>query len=126
MYKVPYGKTELEFEVPPTMKVDVAESKPYPALPDLDVAILDTLNNPVGSGPITKFAKPTDKVCIAITDITRACPDAKLVTPMLKQLEEAGVPDENVTIIVGVGMHRASTADEKIVKLGEATVKRTP
>jgi nickel-dependent lactate racemase len=124
MYKIPFGKSDLEFDVPSTMKVDVAEPKPYPPLADLGTSIDEALANPVGSKPLGELAKPTDKVCIVITDITRSCPDEKLVRPMLKQLETASVPDENITILVGVGMHRASTDEEKVVKLGKDIVAR--
>lgn len=114
----------MKFEIPTTMRVDVAEPKHYPALSDLKTDIEETLSNPVGSLPLLKLAKPSDKVCIIITDITRACPDEALVAPMLGQLEKAGIRDGNITILVAVGLHRASTTDEKLEKLGKAIVER--
>lgn len=124
MYTVPYGRSELKFKVPPTMRVDIAEPANYPPLPDLTAAIEETLANPIDSKPLTEFVKTTDKICIVITDITRSCPDEILVAPMLKQLEDSGVPDKNITILVAVGMHRASTREEKIEKLGKRIVER--
>ncbi len=124
MHKIPYGRGEMSFEVPVGMKFDVAEPSPYPALPDLADAVREALNSPLGTGPLRSLAGPTSKVCIVITDITRACPDEALVGPMLTELEVAGVPDEQITILVAVGMHRASTDEEKVEKLGERIVAR--
>lgn len=124
MYTIPYGRGEISFEVPPGMKCDVAEPAPYPALPDLGAAVAEALANPLGTPPLRSMASPSSKVCIVITDITRACPDEALVAPILAELEAVGVPDEQITILVAVGMHRASTMEEKIEKLGERIVRR--
>ncbi|MBM4355253.1 MAG: nickel-dependent lactate racemase [Deltaproteobacteria bacterium] len=124
MHKIPYGRGEMSFEVPPGMRCDMAEPAPYPALPDLAVAVREALANPLGTGPLRSLVTPASKVCIVITDITRACPDEALVGPMLQELEAAGVPDGQITILVAVGMHRASTHEEKVEKLGQRIVAR--
>lgn len=124
MHKIPYGRGEISFDVPEGIVCDVAEPSPYPGLPDLTEAVREALNNPLGTGPLRSLATPASKVCIVITDITRACPDEALVGPMLAELEVAGVPDDQITILVAVGMHRASTDEEKVEKLGERIVGR--
>jgi nickel-dependent lactate racemase len=43
---------------------------------------------------------------------------------MLRELERAGIADNEITILVAVGTHRASTAEEKREKLGSAIVDR--
>jgi nickel-dependent lactate racemase len=63
-------------------------------------------------------------VCIVFTDITRASPDRLLVAPVLAELEEAGVRDKDITLLCGIGLHRPSTEEEKIIKLGRAVVDR--
>ena len=65
-----------------------------------------------------------DKVAIIFTDITRASPDELLVPALLAELEAAGVRDEDVTLLCGIGMHRPSTPEEKVTKLGQAVVER--
>jgi nickel-dependent lactate racemase len=72
----------------------------------------------VGSPPLRDLAQPGQRVCIVFTDATRACPDRALVPAVLRELEFAGVRDEDITLLCGVGMHRASTAEEKRLKLG--------
>jgi len=124
LYRVPYGRSEIEFELPLGMKGTIAVSKSRPPIQDVPAAIKVALGRPVNSPPLRSLVKRGDKVCIVFTDITRVSPDHQLVPPMLAELEKAGVRDEDITLLCGVGMHRPSTMKEKIVKLGKAVVER--
>ncbi|MBI5952343.1 MAG: nickel-dependent lactate racemase [Chloroflexi bacterium] len=117
-YKIPYSKSSLEFSLPSTMKVAVAVSQEAKPLKNVEGAIKEALANPVGTLPLRELAKPGDRVCIVFTDITRASPDHLLVPALLKELEKAGVKDEDITLLCGIGMHRSSTQEEKVTKLG--------
>jgi nickel-dependent lactate racemase len=70
------------------------------------------------------MARAGMRACIVFTDITRSCPDQLLVPPLLSELEQAGVRDEDVTLLCGIGMHRPSTHEEKVAKLGADVVAR--
>jgi nickel-dependent lactate racemase len=122
MYRVPYGKTEIEFDLPVGMTGTVAVSKSLPPVEDVPAAVTAALTNPINSPPVGELARPGDSVCIVFTDITRASPDGLLVPPLLAELKAAGVRDEDITLLCGIGMHRPSTPEEKIAKLGQAVV----
>lgn len=124
VYQVPYGRGSLTFELPRGIRATVVESRRVPRLPDVPHAVKQALDNPVGSPPLRSLAKPGDRVRIVVTDVTRACPDHLLVPPLLDELSAAGVRDEDITVVVGIGAHRPSTLDEKVGKLGEAVVRR--
>ncbi|HEY9634317.1 MAG TPA: nickel-dependent lactate racemase [Coleofasciculaceae cyanobacterium] len=124
MYRVPYGKTVLEFDLPQDMRGSLAVSQSAEPLADVKESIASALAHPIGSPPIGKLAHPGDRVCIVFTDITRACPDWLLVPPILRELEQAGVRDEDITLLCGVGLHRKSTREEKVAKLGHPVVER--
>ena len=118
-YRVPYGTGELAFKLPGGFKdAMVVEHAKAPLLVDLRARIRSVLKSPTGCPPLRELARPKDTVCIVVTDVTRPCPDHLLVPPLLEELQAAGVPREKVTILVGVGMHRASTPEEKLSKLG--------
>ena len=127
-YQVPYGRTSISFELPPAMTGTVVPSKPANPLNDVPVAIREALTHPVESPSVQDLVTGKDaaslKVCIVFTDITRASPDHLLVPALLRELEGAGVRDQNITLLCGVGMHRASTLEEKITKLGRSVVDR--
>jgi len=123
-YRVPYGQTEWEFALPAGMTGTVVQSNPLPPLADFPAAIRAALEEPVASPPLRELARPGDRVCLVFTDVTRASPDHLLVPPLLEELARAGVRDEDVTLLCGLGMHRPTTPEEKIAKLGRAVVER--
>jgi lactate racemase len=113
----------LEFEIPAAMRATVVESQVVAPLPNVREAISDALRHPVGTPPLCEMAHPGNRVCIVFTDITRSSPDDLLVPALLAELKQAGVRDSDVTLLCGVGMHRASTREEKILKLGAEIVE---
>ncbi len=124
-YTVPYGKAQITFELPPGMRGTVVESKRVPSIVDVEAAIAETLAKPVNSPPLREMAKAASlKACIVFTDITRASPDHLLVPALLAELGAAGVRDEDITLLCGIGMHRPSTPEEKVAKLGAEVVAR--
>lgn len=123
-YRIPYSSTTLEFSLLPGMKADVVISQPLTPIADVPAAIQAALDHPIGSLPLREIAKAGDRVCIVFTDITRASPDHLLVPALLHELEIAGVRDEDITLLCGIGMHRPSTLAEKVIKLGVDVVSR--
>jgi nickel-dependent lactate racemase len=123
-YRVPYSGTEIEFSLLPGMRGRIVVSKQAQPLDDVERAIAEALADPIDAPPLREMASPGDRVCIVFTDVTRASPDHLLVPALLRELEAAGVCDEDVTLLCGIGMHRPSTPEEKVTKLGQAVVDR--
>ena len=124
MFSLPYGKSKIEFELPPHMHGDVLVSQPYPTLSDVECAIREALDNPVASPSLESLAGSGSRVCIGFTDITRACPDQLLVPAILNRLGRVGVRDADITLLCSIGMHRPSTYAERVQKLGAEVVDR--
>ncbi len=124
MFTVPFDRGELAFDLPSGWRGTVVESKSVPPIADVPAAVATALANPTNSPPLRELAGPGDTVCIVFTDVTRASPDRLLVPPILAELEAAGVRDEDVTLLCGIGLHRPSTHEEKVAKLGQAVVER--
>jgi lactate racemase len=123
-YQIPFSKSTMTFTLPTGMEGTEAVSLPVGPVVDARKAIKDALSHPLGVAPLKELANPGSKVCIVFTDITRACPDQLLIPPMLAELKQAGVRDEDITLLCGVGMHRPSTQDEKVTKLGTEVIAR--
>jgi len=123
MYTVPYGKTHIQFDLLPEMKGKVIHSHGLPALANALTAIDTTLSNPINSAPLRELAHKGDTVCIVFTDITRACPDYLLVPPILRELHAAGIRKHDITLLCATGLHRPSTYEEKVAKLGAKVVE---
>jgi nickel-dependent lactate racemase len=123
-YRVPFDGGELVFALPMGMRALKVQPHPVEPLADVEAAAAAALAEPVGSPPLKELARPGDQVCIVFTDATRAVPDHLLVPALLRELKAAGVRDEDITLLCGVGMHRPSTPQEKAQKLGSETVAR--
>jgi nickel-dependent lactate racemase len=130
MYRVPYGHQELEFVVGPWFDVDVVESGTAEPVADVAGSALEALRRPHGSPALRDLAaeasgrKKDATAVIAVTDLTRACPDDILVPPLLDELNAGGIANDRITVIVAIGLHRATTEAEKRQKLGDSVVDR--
>src|SRR5437773_4418845 len=126
LFRVPYGDGELEFMLQPWFDIDVVESRSMPPIADLSAAARTALARPRGSRPLRDLARDTVAAAgsrpatavIAVTDLTRSCPDDALVPPMLDELNAGGIADDHITVLIAVGLHRATTPEEKREKLG--------
>jgi nickel-dependent lactate racemase len=123
-FTVPFGRGSISFGLPAGVEGAAARSRAVTPLDDPVAAAHAAVRSPLGTAPLRALAAGKRRVCIAVTDATRACPDHLLVPPMLDELAAAGVADDAITILVAVGTHRASTDAEKREKLGDAVVDR--
>lgn len=94
--------------------------------PPEDVSELtrSALKNPVQSPPLTECLSPSDTIAILIEDLTRASPKGIILRAVLEELERAGIPDGNITIVIALGTHRGLTPDELAVTFGSDLVTR--
>ena len=105
-----YGQGNLAIDLPED-RVTIIEPAHTPGLADEKKGVIDALSSPIGSKPIRDIVKPTDKVVIAFTDITRATPNERIIPWLLEHLEGV-VPRENITLINQLGTHRPNTREE--------------
>jgi nickel-dependent lactate racemase len=114
--QLPLGEGTIDVELP-GCSVTIAEppgGKPV----DARAAAQRALADPIGPA-LEELVAPDDEIAIVVTDITRATPDGELVDVLLASLEEIGVAREQVTIVVGLGLHRPMTDTELETMLGE-------
>ena len=103
-----YGSGHLPIEVPDD-RTTVIEPAHIDGLADEKAAVLDALQNPIGTQPLLERISPDTKICIAFTDITRATPNDRII-PWL--LEHLGGPNDNITLLNQLGTHRPNTREE--------------
>jgi len=72
----------------------------------------EAMENPIASVRLSEIAKPGQMVVIVTSDMTRPCPSDTLLSPVLAELNSAGVPDEDITVVIALGLHRPMTEAE--------------
>ncbi|PSQ41735.1 hypothetical protein BRD14_05800 [Halobacteriales archaeon SW_5_68_122] len=113
---VPLGEGTVDVELP-DCSVTVAEPPGGEAV-DVRAAAEAAVTDPAGPR-VTDLVSPNDTVAVVVTDITRATPDDVLVDVLLSELRRVGVYREQVTVVVGLGLHRPMTDAELETMLGE-------
>ncbi|MGD9131323.1 MAG: nickel-dependent lactate racemase [Candidatus Bathyarchaeota archaeon] len=121
---LPYGKTEVCARIPTRNFLGTIEPKEKSGVTDSRAEIERALSQPIGTERLKEIAKAGDKVAIVIDDATRATPSYLMIPPLLDELNQAGVKDEDVTVIFGCGTHRPVTQEEREKLIGKEVLER--
>jgi len=118
------GRSELSIHVPDDAVVYESQ---YPTSEDVTAGelIAEVLARPIQSPPLVDKLQVRRKgdVVIVISDITRPIPYRDFLGELLEIIESAGVPREEIIILVATGMHRHSTRGEWIEMVSEEIVE---
>jgi nickel-dependent lactate racemase len=117
-----FGKNTVKIEVPTQNLMDVLEGRFKEVSIDEDYEseqILQALQHPIGTQRLSSLVKRGQKIVIMASDITRPSPTRKLLPPLLEELFRAGVSEEDITIVFGMGIHRPHTREEQKALVGE-------
>lgn len=124
-FKLKYGKGYVEFDLPKERVLNVVEGAPYPALDDLNAALIEALDHPVGTPALKEIVKPGESVCVVVSDITRGWIHYERFLPyLLNYLNAAGIPDKDIFLLIAYGAHRLQTEAESRLEFGDEVVDR--
>jgi nickel-dependent lactate racemase len=121
---LPYGKTEVCARIPTRNFLGSIEPKEKQGVADSRAEIERALSHPIGTQRLKEMAKAGDKAAIVVDDATRATPSYLMIPPLLDELNEAGVKDEDITVIFGCGTHRPVNPEETKKLLGAEALAR--
>jgi len=122
--EIPLRGSVLRLNIPERNFLGVLDPKRYPPVKDVVSAFEDALRNPIGSKALRDLAKPGQRVVIIATDITRYACEEVVIPLLLKELNEAGIPDENISVVVATGTHRPNSIEEFKEMYSEEVVRR--
>ena len=123
-YQLPYGNGFQEVTLPEEKVLYDIHGNKADVLEDITAATLAAVRCPIASQPLQKVVRKGDKVAVIVSDVTRLVRTAEFLPVIISEINVAGVPDEDITIIVATGTHRAHTHDEDIAVCGKDIVKR--
>lgn len=122
--RLDYGRTGLDVSLAGLASVEILEPQGAAPLADPVAAVEQSLLAPIGSPPLSKLALGRRSACILVCDATRPVPNETILKPILRTLEEAGVADDRILILVATGLHRSSTPAELREMFGEEIAGR--
>ena len=120
-----YGRGKIAFTLPAEKIIQEIDGRPAEAITDVPAAVRQALNNPIGTQPLKEIVKSGEKVAIVVSDITRAwIKHDQFLPTLLDELNHAGIPDQDIFIIIALGAHRAHTPEENILVCGKEVCDR--
>ena len=123
-----YGNSHRTLELDDKNVIGTLELTKVPGLPDVTKAEIEALENPIGTPRLSEIAKEKTTACVVISDYTRGVPykrpNFNLLLPIVEELHEGGIKDENIKFLVGTGAHRAHTDKENRDNFGEEIVNK--
>ncbi len=123
-YEFAYGKGTQNVDLPEEHIIYDLRGKEVPVEKNIAAAALKAIRNPIDSRPLSEIVKPGEKIAIVVSDETRLCYTDRFLPVIVKELNEQGIPDNDIDIVIATGTHRAQTPEEDILVLGEPMVKR--
>lgn len=117
MTKLPYGKQNIEINIPGanTIESKLDELRSEKSGPEI---VAEAMRNPVDSPRLSELAVGKKTCTIIISDHTRPVPSKDILPFMLRELRE-GSPDIDITLLVATGCHRTTTNEEIREKVGD-------
>lgn len=112
------GKGTVQCKVPEEKVIFDIHGKEASVNDDMATATLEAIRNPIGTKPLRDIVKAGEKISIVISDITRLCGTDKFLPVIVKELNDSGIPDQDITLVVATGTHRAHTPEENVIVVG--------
>lgn len=85
---------------------------------DPDDLIARAIAHPIGAPPLRDAVRRDARVLVLVDDATRGTPVARVMPHVARELETAGVPDWQITVLTAQGTHRRMSEAELRRKLG--------
>jgi nickel-dependent lactate racemase len=109
-----YGAQLLALELQARVLKPTAHTVP----PDASEEIRRALAAPLGSPPLAELVRAGERVVIVTSDITRYTGSELYLPILVDELNRYGIPNDNITILIALGIHRKQTTEEHRKILG--------
>lgn len=111
-----YGDRPLNLFFPENWRVEVHWPKTPPPLSDAD--IVTALEQPVAMPRLREFARGAQRPLVLVDDLTRPTPTDRVFPALLRELADAGIAPDRLSILLASGSHGRIAADAIARKVG--------
>ena len=125
-FDLKYGDTALALDLDDADILDVIHPNEKAPLADAEFAVRRVLEKPTGTPALRAMLleRHPKKLVIVVNDITRPTPYSVLMPPLMKIIAEAGVRDEDITLVTATGIHEPHTKEQDLQVYGRELVER--
>lgn len=121
---IPFGRGAIQAEVAAECLLGIFDAREEGEPEDEGLLLRRAMENPIGSPRLRRLARPGKTVCIVTSDLTRPCPNDRLLPYVLEELSAGGVADEDILIVAALGLHRPMSPAELEQMVGRPVAQR--
>jgi nickel-dependent lactate racemase len=111
-------------EIPDTHPTTIYEVPSVRTGDDEARLIRESIEHPIAMERFSRLLSPDSRVLLVVDDISRPTDLSKILPPLLKEVQSAGIPDSNIRILIALGTHRPMTPAEIEQKMGAEIPRR--
>ena len=123
-FDIHYGKEIFSIELDAERVAYNLRPADIETVDDIRTETLRALAEPIGSKLLCEIVSAGKKVIILGDDGTRFTPTKEIVPVVLDEFNKGGVADEDITLVIATGSHRAMTDEDIEEKYGQAVTGR--
>ena len=113
-----YGDRAIDLFFPDHWELNIAWPRTPQPLVTTDV--IANLEHPINQEPLRKMCIGKSRPVLVVDDLNRPTPVAAVIPFVLAQFKEAGIPPDQITVLLASGMHAPPNRDAIVKKIGEA------
>ena len=112
--KIPYGKGQLTLRIPQKNYLGTLNPNYQPSVHDENAEIVNALHKPIGTVSLKEIVgqKKGKQTVVVVNDGTRPTANTIMLPPLMEELENCGIADKDITILIATGTHRDVRLDE--------------
>lgn len=113
-YKFRYGNTSVSIPVDESQVIGVIEGNDTTPLSNISGALMDAIDNPIDSAPLSEVAAKASSIAIIVSDMTRYWMRQDLIVPLIVDylVEKCGKGYEDLTIVIATGTHVGGSEED--------------
>lgn len=111
-----YGDKRIDLELPDNWKIDIHRLRSAPDIGEKGIS--EALINPIGSKSLSKLAEGRKNAVILVDDLTRPTPAHRVLPAIIGELENGGIREDRIKIVMALGAHRPLVPMDLEKKLG--------
>ena len=113
-YKFRYGNTSVSIPVDESQVIGVIEGNDTTPLSNISGALMDAIDNPIDSAPLSEVAAKASSIAIIVSDMTRYWMRQDLIVPLIVDylVEKCGKSYEDLTIVIATGTHVGGSEED--------------
>ena len=113
-YKFRYGNTSVSIPVDESQVIGVIEGNNTTPLSNISGALMDAIDNPIDSAPLSEVAAKASSIAIIVSDMTRYWMRQDLIVPLIVDylVEKCGKSYEDLTIVIATGTHVGGSEED--------------